>query len=138
MLFPSRNKRNGNEELSKGLDEAKAEALAANKGWWSQFLKDPEDEENELLNVELGSKMILLMDILKECYLIGDKVLVFSQSLLSLDLIETFLKYSESVDSEDPMEQINWTWHQGKDYYRMDGSTPPDQRKKWCKYVVIY
>ena len=75
-------------------DEAKADALAANKGWWSQFLKDPEDEENELLNVELGSKMILLMDILKESYLIGDKVLVFSQSLLSLDLIETFLKSS--------------------------------------------
>merc|ERR1712088_484071 len=25
-------------------------------------------------------------------------------------------------------------WHQGKDYYRMDGSTPPDQRKRWCNY----
>merc|ERR1719361_57121 len=93
----TRNKRNGNEELSAGLDEAKADALAANKGWWSQFLKDPEDEENELLNVELGSKMMLLMDILKEAYLIGDKVLVFSQSLLSLDLIETFLRYAESA-----------------------------------------
>ena len=36
-------------------------------------MKDPEDDQ-ELLNVELGNKMVLLMDILKESYLIGDKV----------------------------------------------------------------
>ena len=34
-------------------------------------MKDPEDEA-ELLNLELGSKMVLLMDILKESYLIGN------------------------------------------------------------------
>ena len=33
-------------------------------------MEDPEDEK-ELLNVELGNKMVLLMDILKESYLIG-------------------------------------------------------------------
>ena len=91
-------------------------------------MKDAEDED-ELLNVELGSKMIILMDILRECYLIGDKVLVFSQSLLSLDLIETFLHYSQGEDSAD-----NWSWTHGRDYYRMDGSTAPDVRKKWCSY----
>ncbi len=56
-------------------------------GWWHQFLED----EQCLDHLELGSKMVLLMDILKECELLGDKVLVFSQSLLSLDLIQDFL-----------------------------------------------
>ena len=57
------------------------------KGWWDQFLGD-----DCLEQVELGSKMVLLMEILKECEMLGDKVLVFSQSLLSLDLIQDFLE----------------------------------------------
>ena len=81
-----------------GLDAAKADELASYKGWWAQFMKDPEDDK-ELLNVELGNKMVLLMDILKESYLIGDKVLVFSQSLLSLDLIEKFLSVAAYDDT---------------------------------------
>merc|ERR1712110_1357661 len=89
-------------------------------------MKDPEDEA-ELLNLELGSKMVLLMDILRESYLIGDKVLVFSQSLLSLDLIEKFLSVAAYDDTYG-------TWNHGKDYFRMDGSTGPDVRKKWCSY----
>ena len=47
-------------------------------------------ETDQLDDIHFGNKMVLLMDILKECALIGDKVLVFSQSLLSLDLIEEF------------------------------------------------
>ena len=109
-----------------GLDAAKADELASYKGWWAQFMKDPEDDK-ELLNVELGNKMVLLMDILKESYLIGDKVLVFSQSLLSLDLIEKFLSIAAFDDTYG-------TWNHGKDYFRMDGSTGPDVRKKWCSY----
>lgn len=85
-------------------------------------MKDPEDE-TELFNIELGSKMMLLMDILKECSLIGDKVLLFSQSLLSLDLIENFLSHDEE-----------YPWKHGQSYFRMDGSTAPDVRKKWCAY----
>merc|ERR1712241_333260 len=57
----------------------------------------------------------------------GDKVLVFSQSLLSLDLIEKFLSIASYDDTYG-------TWNHGKDYFRMDGSTGPDVRKKWCNY----
>ena len=88
-----------------GLDAAKADELASYKGWWAQFMKDPEDDK-ELLNVELGNKMVLLMEILRESYLIGDKVLVFSQSLLSLDLIERFLSVAAYDDTYG-------TWNHG-------------------------
>ena len=88
-----------------GLDAAKADELASYKGWWAQFMKDPEDDK-ELLNVELGNKMVLLMEILRESYLIGDKVLVFSQSLLSLDLIEKFLSVAAYDDTYG-------TWNHG-------------------------
>eukprot|EP00092_Neocalanus_flemingeri_P054821 GFUD01064636.1.p1 GENE.GFUD01064636.1~~GFUD01064636.1.p1 ORF type:complete len:470 (-),score=157.85 GFUD01064636.1:45-1430(-) len=84
--------------------------------------------------------MVLLMDVLKESALIGDKVLVFSQSLLSLDLIEDFLSRvnaaHEDTDrtGEAAMADYLDTWIPGKDYYRMDGSTAADTRKIWCKY----
>ena len=39
-------------------------------GWWSQFVSD----EKGLMEIEHGSKMVLLMEILKECELLGDKV----------------------------------------------------------------
>ena len=83
--------------------------------------------------------MILLMDILKEAETVGDKVLVFSQSLLSLDLIQEFLRtIDESNDKggygAGDMESYLGSWQESRDYYRMDGSTPPDVRKRWCNY----
>ena len=32
------------------------------------------------------------------------------------------------------MENYLGSWQEGRDYYRMDGSTSPDVRKKWCNY----
>ena len=68
------------------------------------------------------------------------QVLVFSQSLLSLDLIEEFLarvneahESSSSAASSGVSEYLD-SWLPGKDYYRMDGSTAADTRKIWCKY----
>merc|ERR1719384_1588493 len=83
--------------------------------------------------------MVLLMDILEESAMIGDKVLVFSQSILSLDLIEDFLgKVNDAHESakvkDSALSGYLDTWIPGKDYYRMDGSTPADTRKIWCKF----
>merc|ERR1719220_2916485 len=69
-------------------DKQVVQKMSGGGAWWNQFLAD----DQELDDVLLGSKMILLMDILKECAMIGDKILVFSQSILSLDLIEEFLE----------------------------------------------
>merc|ERR1719211_301024 len=81
------------------------------------------------------------MEILKECELMGDKVLVFSQSLLSLDLIETFLQRVDDLNAKggtgasgELERSFLGTWIHGKDYYRMDGSTSADTRKKGCNY----
>jgi len=109
--------------------------LGGHKGWWNSLLT----EEEKLDELEYGHKMILLMDILKESALIGDKVLVFSQSLLSLDLIEDFLARADMA-SESSNEAAGGSiaeqfasWAPGKDYYRMDGSTSAETRKIWCK-----
>ena len=65
---------------------------------------------------------------------------MFSQSLLSLDLIEDFLSRindaHEVTDKpkDSTMSDYLDTWIPGKDYYRMDESTAADTRKIWCKY----
>ena len=64
---------------------------------------------------------------------------MFSQSILSLDLIEDFLgKVNDAHESakvkDSALSGYLDTWIPGKDYYRMDGSTPADTRKIWCKF----
>merc|ERR1712032_728019 len=120
-------------------DKQVVQKMSGGGAWWNQFLAD----DQELDDVLLGSKMILLMDILKECAMIGDKILVFSQSILSLDLIEEFLEKihnqqelanrKKKTKDADTLDELD-TWVPGKDYYRMDGSTAADTRKIWCKY----
>ena len=68
-------------------------------GWWAEFVK-----EEDQYKLELSGKITLLFEILRMCEEIGDKVLVFSQSLLSLDLIEAFL---EHVDKEHDKAMMN-------------------------------
>lgn len=64
---------------------------------------------------------------------------MFSQSLLSLDIIEEFLANQHAFNEESinngslPAGELG-TWVQGVDYYRMDGSTDANTRKIWCKY----
>ncbi|KAI8508780.1 hypothetical protein Bbelb_138790 [Branchiostoma belcheri] len=101
--------------------------------WFGQFLKDEHKTE-----IELSGKLVLLFNILKQAEELGDKVLVFSQSLLSLDLIEDFLEYLDGLaQSEDPKAD---TWMNGKygwgrnlDYFRMDGSTSAQLRERWAE-----
>jgi hypothetical protein len=47
----------------------------------------------------VGSKMVLFMNILKDCKHIGDKLVLFAQSHTVLNLIEEFL-VAESSNNE--------------------------------------
>lgn len=110
--------------------------------WWKKVLEDfigKDYEENEYLDkVEHSGKLILLLDILRECSSIGDKVLIFSQSLLALDMIEDFLQWIdegivEMPAPDEPLPLPFKQWKKERDYLRLDGSSTADTRKNMCK-----
>ena len=109
---PSENpEREGNELKLDDLD----------KDWYDEFLTQ-EDETD----MELSGKLVLLLEILADAEVVGDKVLVFSQSLVSLDLIEKCIGGGSIGGNCE-------NWLHGVDYFRMDGSTPVQKRKRWAE-----
>uniref|UniRef100_A0A671WRK8 DNA helicase n=1 Tax=Sparus aurata TaxID=8175 RepID=A0A671WRK8_SPAAU len=90
--------------------------------WHKEFVTEADAEI-----LEHSGKMVLLFEILRMAEEVGDKVLVFSQSLISLDLIEDFLELS--TRAKDDEEKIS----PNIDYYRLDGSTGATTRKKWAE-----
>ncbi|KAH9535296.1 hypothetical protein CY35_17G044900 [Sphagnum magellanicum] len=87
-------------------------------GWWKDIM---EGQAREV--VELSGKMVLLLKILSIASAKGDKVLVFSQSLHTLDLIETFLANLSHLHSSGGY------WMPGRDWYRLDGQTSAKARQ---------
>lgn len=57
--------------------------------------------------------MVLLLDILAMCSDVGDKALVFSQSIPTLDLIELYLARLPRHGKKEK------SWKKGKDWYRL-------------------
>lgn len=92
--------------------------------------------EEELDNLEHSGKLMLLFSILAECEAIGDKLLVFSQSLFSLDVIEHFLgMIDENTRNPNPdaeLAGLTGNWTPGLDYFRLDGSTNIENRNNAC------
>ncbi|GFS30187.1 P-loop containing nucleoside triphosphate hydrolases superfamily protein [Actinidia rufa] len=87
--------------------------------WWNDLL-----QESNYKEVANGGKMVLLLDILTMSSDAGDKALVFSQSLSTLDLIEHFL-------SKLPRQgKKGKCWRKGKDWYRLDGRTLAAERQR--------
>ncbi|KAL3268191.1 hypothetical protein HHI36_007317 [Cryptolaemus montrouzieri] len=73
--------------------------------------------------IENSAKMEILFCIIRESISLGDRLLVFSQSLITLDLIEQFLQ-----SSIVPGDSVNWA--KNTSYYRLDGSTSALEREK--------
>lgn len=81
---------NDDEIGSKSLISASAGTgvggTSKNPAWWYSHYKDEYD-----YRIDVGAKIDLLFQIIKRCSDIGDKMIIFSHSLISLDLIEKFL-----------------------------------------------
>ncbi|XP_040261176.1 transcriptional regulator ATRX isoform X2 [Bufo bufo] len=102
--------------------------------WYKDFVTDADAEI-----LEHSGKITLLFDILRMAEELGEKVLVFSQSLISLDLIEDFLELAsvdpseEGAESKPVIYKGEGKWFRNIDYYRLDGSTSAQTRKKWAE-----
>ncbi|XP_052741956.1 transcriptional regulator ATRX homolog isoform X1 [Bicyclus anynana] len=80
--------------------------------WWMSLIS-----EDELDDMRHSHKLMVLFEVLRQCEAIGDKLLVFSQSLYSLDLIEHFLgKVDEATQSERVDEKLNGHAHGHQDW----------------------
>jgi transcriptional regulator ATRX len=119
------------------------------KHWYSDLVTDV-DHWSE----EVSGKMALLFDIVRLAEQLGDKVLVFSQSVLTLDLIEDFLQHKTeeakrigSRKSKGVKRAAATVWEAGLDYHRIDGTTAAHHRQEYMtdfcdptnnRYVAMY
>lgn len=74
---------------------------------WENIIPDKAYEK-----ADYSGKMVLLLDLLAMSSARGDKALVFSQTLSTLDLIESFLTKLPWRGKKDEY------WRQGKEWYR--------------------
>ncbi|XP_060898854.1 helicase ARIP4 [Labrus mixtus] len=80
--------------------------------------------------LENSAKMVLLFYLIDESVRRRDKILVFSQSLSTLSVIEDFLSkraMPPGIASSDAQSQ---NWVRNLNYYRLDGSTSASERER--------
>ncbi|KAM4696901.1 transcriptional regulator ATRX [Rhinophrynus dorsalis] len=123
------------DEVSNSSAVVKAEETSSAPGspaanWYKDFVT-----EADATVMEHSGKMTLLFEILRMAEELGEKVLVFSQSLISLDLIEDFLELASTEETEDKrvIYKGEGKWYRNIDYYRLDGATTAQARKKWAE-----
>uniref|UniRef100_A0A2K5QBP0 DNA helicase n=1 Tax=Cebus imitator TaxID=2715852 RepID=A0A2K5QBP0_CEBIM len=80
--------------------------------------------------LENSPKMVLLFHLIEESVKLGDKILVFSQSLSTLALIEEFLGKREVPCPPGAEGQGAQKWVRNVSYFRLDGSTPAFERER--------
>ena len=93
------------------------------KRWWADIYA----KHQNMAEVKNGSKMILLVNILTLAASMGEKVLVFSQCLKTLDYIENLLQ-QPNWGQNVPGKENRGRWSKDTDYLRLDGSTQSKRR----------
>ncbi|NXN84833.1 ARIP4 Helicase, partial [Bombycilla garrulus] len=79
--------------------------------------------------LENSPKMVLLFHLIEESVKLGDKILVFSQSLSTLSVIEEFLA-KRPMPSPPGSDGGVHNWVRNINYYRLDGSTSASERER--------
>ena len=93
------------------------ENAGGNADWFVSMV-----DEDMAYRVEVSTKFLILMQFLRAFEAVGDKTLIFSQSLLFLDLMETILQADMKVRKEQGCENDLYnTWEPDRDYFRIDG-----------------
>ncbi|XP_029358331.1 helicase ARIP4 [Echeneis naucrates] len=77
-----------------------------------------------------SAKMVLLFHLIDESVRRRDKILVFSQSLSTLSVIEDFLSKRPMPIDVTASDTPNQNWVRNLNYYRLDGSTSASERER--------
>ncbi|XP_061113625.1 helicase ARIP4 isoform X2 [Conger conger] len=80
--------------------------------------------------LENSAKMVLLFHLIDESVRKGDKILVFSQSLSTLSVIEEFLAKRPMPAARGSADGQSQNWVRHVNYYRLDGSTSTSERER--------
>uniref|UniRef100_A0A8C4HBH6 RAD54 like 2 n=1 Tax=Dicentrarchus labrax TaxID=13489 RepID=A0A8C4HBH6_DICLA len=80
--------------------------------------------------LENSAKMLLLFHLIDESVRRRDKILVFSQSLSTLSVIEDFLSKRPMPTGIASSETQSQNWVRNLNYYRLDGSTSASERER--------
>lgn len=79
--------------------------------------------------LENSNKMVIALNIIKETVALGEKILLFSSSVLTLNLLEKFL-ISDQLPKMKDSEGNDIKWSKKTSYCRFDGTTPACEREK--------
>lgn len=87
------------------------------------------NDTESLKDVQNGYKMVVLLHVLEYAKAIGDKVLVFSTCLRTLDYIESVLQRPNWKSLVPSLEdELIGAYEKNEDYLRIDGSVGSGER----------
>ena len=119
----------GSERQSKSETSSSDEEQEDGKTpWWESIC----NKGNLVEDIESGYKIVLLLHILAYASKLGEKVLIFSQCLKTLDYLEKVLAVDDwksrvpSLEFFDDMELGGWK--KSRDYLRIDGEIHSSER----------
>ena len=109
--------------------------------WYEQVMNDTNENTFDWDKAELSIKINALIEIINISHHLGDKLIVFSQSVITLDTIESFLHESTvttgfNLDDESPKMPLfvgNQKWYKNIDYFRIDGSVTAAKRTTYIE-----
>jgi hypothetical protein len=94
--------------------------------WWQEEMPEAVDL------MEGSGKVAVTVDLLRSATAEGDKMLVFSQSLFTLDVLELALGGLPRAEGG-----TGETWCKNREYYRLDGATPSQARQRLVERCVV-